>query len=80
VGDADGICRQTEQSPRGCGFLVDQLNRAALSIAPKIAELIEALPAAIMMADRGDHPSLHSKWRRTARPDRMARDAPFFRL
>ena len=35
---ADSICQQTEQFPRGYGFLVDQLNRAALSIAANIAE------------------------------------------
>jgi four helix bundle protein len=35
---ADHICAATEQFPRGCGFLVDQLNRAALSIAANIAE------------------------------------------
>ena len=35
---ADAICQQTEQFPRGYGFLVDQLNRAALSIAANIAE------------------------------------------
>ena len=34
----DEICSQTEQFPRGYGFLVDQLNRAALSIAANIAE------------------------------------------
>jgi four helix bundle protein len=35
---ADAICQQTEQFPRGYGFLVDQLNRASLSIAANIAE------------------------------------------
>jgi four helix bundle protein len=35
---ADEICRKTEQFPRGFGFLVDQLNRAALSIATNLAE------------------------------------------
>ncbi len=35
---ADAICQRTEQFPRGYGFLVDQLNRAALSIAANIAE------------------------------------------
>jgi four helix bundle protein len=35
---ADDVCRRTEQFPRGYGFLVDQLNRAALSIAANIAE------------------------------------------
>lgn len=35
---ADRICGRTEQFPRGYGFLVDQLNRAALSIAANIAE------------------------------------------
>jgi four helix bundle protein len=35
---ADQICHQTEQFPRGYGFLVDQLNRASLSIAANIAE------------------------------------------
>jgi len=35
---ADSICQQTEKFPRGYGFLVDQLNRAALSIAANIAE------------------------------------------
>jgi four helix bundle protein len=35
---ADAICQQTEDFSRGYGFLVDQLNRAALSIAANIAE------------------------------------------
>lgn len=35
---ADRISSRTEQFPRGYGFLVDQLNRAALSIAANIAE------------------------------------------
>ncbi|MHB8968952.1 MAG: four helix bundle protein [Pirellulaceae bacterium] len=35
---ADSVCEHTEQFPRGYGFLVDQLNRAALSIAANIAE------------------------------------------
>lgn len=35
---ADVVCTATEQFPRGYGFLVDQLNRAALSIAANIAE------------------------------------------
>jgi len=35
---ADHICAATEQFPRGYGFLVDQLNRASLSIAANIAE------------------------------------------
>ena len=35
---ADAICQQTEQFPRGYGFLVEQLNRASLSIAANIAE------------------------------------------
>ncbi len=34
----DMICRLTERFPRGYGFLVDQLNRASLSIAANIAE------------------------------------------
>src|SRR5687767_5354846 len=35
---ADAICSATEQFPRGYGFLVDQINRASLSIAANIAE------------------------------------------
>lgn len=35
---ADAVCQATEQFPRGYGFLVDQLNRAAVSIAANIAE------------------------------------------
>lgn len=35
---ADQICARTEEFPRGYGFLCDQLNRAALSIAANIAE------------------------------------------
>jgi four helix bundle protein len=35
---ADEICSQTEHFSRGYGFLVDQLNRASLSIAANIAE------------------------------------------
>ncbi len=35
---ADRICEKTEVFPRGYGFLSDQLNRAALSIAANIAE------------------------------------------
>jgi len=35
---ADEMCSKTEQFTRGYGFLVDQLNRAALSIAANIAE------------------------------------------
>ncbi|WP_088253169.1 four helix bundle protein [Fimbriiglobus ruber] len=35
---ADRVCQLTEQFPRGYGFLVDQLNRASLSIAANIAE------------------------------------------
>jgi|ERR1700685_3648521 len=35
---ADRICRLADNFPRGCFFLADQLNRAALSIATNIAE------------------------------------------
>ncbi|MDX1963638.1 MAG: four helix bundle protein [Pirellulales bacterium] len=35
---ADTICELTEQFPPGYGFLVNQLNRAALSIAANITE------------------------------------------
>ena len=35
---ADQICQRTESFARGYGFLVDQLNRASLSIAANIAE------------------------------------------
>ena len=35
---ADAICAQTEKFTRGYGFLVDQLNRAAVSISANIAE------------------------------------------
>ncbi len=35
---ADRICQATEAFSRGYGFLSDQLNRAALSIAANIAE------------------------------------------
>lgn len=35
---ADAVCTHTEAFPRGYGFLVDQLNRAALSISANIAE------------------------------------------
>jgi four helix bundle protein len=35
---ADRICKLTDDFPRGCFFLSDQLNRAALSIATNIAE------------------------------------------
>lgn len=35
---ADAICGTTETFSRGYGFLVDQLNRASLSIAANIAE------------------------------------------
>lgn len=35
---ADAVCSTTENFSRGYGFLVDQLNRAALSISANIAE------------------------------------------
>ena len=35
---ADAVCQATETFPRGYYFLVDQLNRAALSIATNLAE------------------------------------------
>jgi four helix bundle protein len=35
---ADNVCSATEHFQRGYGFLVDQLNRAALSISSNIAE------------------------------------------
>jgi four helix bundle protein len=35
---SDQVCQCTEKFQRGYGFLVDQLNRAALSIAANIAE------------------------------------------
>jgi four helix bundle protein len=35
---ADQVCATTEEFTRGYGFLVDQLNRAALSISANIAE------------------------------------------
>jgi four helix bundle protein len=35
---ADQVCARTERFPRGYGFLVDQSNRAALSISANIAE------------------------------------------
>jgi four helix bundle protein len=35
---ADEVAALTEDFPRGYGFLVDQLNRAALSIATNLAE------------------------------------------
>jgi len=35
---ADEVCLRTESFSRGYGFLVDQLNRAALSISANIAE------------------------------------------
>lgn len=34
----DVICQHTEEFTRGYGFLIDQLNRAALSISANIAE------------------------------------------
>ena len=38
IGPADGVAALTEGFPRGCYYLVDQLNRAALSIATNLAE------------------------------------------
>jgi four helix bundle protein len=38
AGFADQVCATTEEFPRGCGFQVDQLNRAALSTSANIAE------------------------------------------
>lgn len=35
---SDAVCSKSEGFPRGYGFLIEQLNRAALSIAAKIAE------------------------------------------
>lgn len=35
---ADKVASMSEKFPRGCYFLVDQLNRAALSIATNLAE------------------------------------------
>lgn len=35
---AEAVCGETEEFSRGYGFLTDQLNRAALSIAANIAE------------------------------------------
>ena len=35
---ADEVCSATEQFQRGYGFLIDQLNRAALSISSNSAE------------------------------------------
>jgi four helix bundle protein len=35
---ADEVCSATEQFQRGYGFLIDQLNHAALSISSNIAE------------------------------------------
>lgn len=35
---ADRVCQLTEQFTRGYGFLVDQLNRATLSITANLAE------------------------------------------
>ncbi len=43
---ADSICQLTESFPRGYGFLVDQINRASLSIAANIAENDLAFKAA----------------------------------
>jgi four helix bundle protein len=37
VGLAEAICTATRRFPRGYYFLVDQLNRAALSIATNLA-------------------------------------------
>jgi hypothetical protein len=42
---ADAICQHTEQFTRGYGFLVDQLNRAALSISANWSEVISSQPA-----------------------------------
>ena len=38
VAFADAVCTLTKGFPRGCFFLADQLNRAALSTAANIAE------------------------------------------
>lgn len=38
IASADHVCQASEQFPRGYGFLSDQLNRAALSIAANLAE------------------------------------------
>ena len=38
---ADRVCTHSERFPRGYGFLVDQLNRAALSIAANIEDKLE---------------------------------------
>ena len=38
VSFADHVAALTQEFPRGYGFLVDQLNRAALSIATNLAE------------------------------------------
>lgn len=35
---ADQVCQATEEFPRGYGFLIDQLNRASVSVAANIAE------------------------------------------
>ncbi len=35
---AEAVCAEAEEFSRGYGFLTDQLNRAALSIAANIAE------------------------------------------